>query len=78
MLLLLEKGKSEKIEFFWVVAWNIWWDRNKKIQGDSSGTLHDMLRLAKQMMEDFSNLNHEHKASNQTSTWWHAPDNGIL
>jgi hypothetical protein len=24
MLLLLEKGKSEKIEFFWVVAWNQW------------------------------------------------------
>ena len=78
MLLLLEKGKSVRIEFFWVVAWNIWWDRNKKIHGDSSGTLHDVLRLARQMMEDFLNLNHEQQASPQSPAWWHAPDNGIL
>uniref|UniRef100_A0A2N9HJ72 Reverse transcriptase zinc-binding domain-containing protein n=1 Tax=Fagus sylvatica TaxID=28930 RepID=A0A2N9HJ72_FAGSY len=78
MLLLLEKGKSVRIEFFWVVAWNIWWDRNKKIHGDSSGTLHDVLRLARQMMEDFLNLNHEQQASPQSPAWWHAPDNDSL
>jgi hypothetical protein len=32
ILILMEKGLIGQLEFFWMVAWNVWWDRNKRIQ----------------------------------------------
>ena len=37
---MMDKGKLEQLEFFWIVAWHIWWNCNKQVHGVDTNNEH--------------------------------------
>ena len=77
--LMVDQGLTEQLEFFWTMAWYIWWNCNKRVHGDQYATDQELFRQAKQFYDEVKQLRQQPRDPQAVrKDKWEAPGEGLF
>ena len=79
MLFMMDKDLTNLLEFFWIVAWYVWWHQNKYIHGDTMESEHDVFCQIKRLHDETKQLLPPPRVPvESTQVLWQGPEAGIV